>query len=263
MDLKGRLYFRCVGQWAAQSSRLIVTVSESAKRDIVRSVGVPERKVRVVHEGIDDTFKVVSDLQLLRSVRTQYRLPDRFILAVGTLEPRKNLPALIQAYRTIRRSSSTQLGLVIAGRTGWKATTLQQEADGDDVTFTGFVPQQHLVALYNLAEMFVLPSLYEGFGFPPLEAMACGCPVIVSNRGSLPEVVGDAAILIDPEREESIAAAIRMLEGNHSLRVSLIGRGFERIKSFSWKSTAKHTEALYKQVVSAFSGNQKQNQLGR
>ncbi len=250
MDLKGRLYFRWIGGCAARLSRLVVTDSEVAKQNIVEALQLPEHKVRVVHLGVDATFKKLDDLDMLNSVRARYRLPERFILVVGTREPRKNLPALVQAYRRMRRANETKLGLVIAGRSGWKSESLEQElGDGaEQIVLTGFVPQGDLVVLYNLAEIFVLPSLYEGFGFPPLEAMACGCPVIVSNRGSLPEVVGDAAVLIDPESEDSIVTAIRAVENNQSLRADLAKRGVERVKSFSWKTSAVKTLELYREV---------------
>jgi glycosyltransferase involved in cell wall biosynthesis len=250
MDLKGRLYFQWVGAWAARLSRSIITVSHEARRDITRALRIAESKVRVVYEGVDGAFRKVGDHALLDSVRLRYGLPERFILSVGTLEPRKNLPALIQAYRRMRKANQTKLGLVIAGRTGWKSEGVQDHlgSEADRVVVTGFVPQRELVALYNLAEIFVLPSLYEGFGFPPLEAMACGCPVIVSNRGSLPEVVGDAALLIDPESEDSIVAAILRMECSQSLRAHLVRRGLERVKSFSWKTTAAKTLDLYREV---------------
>jgi glycosyltransferase involved in cell wall biosynthesis len=250
MDLKGRLYSRWVGAWAARLSKLIITVSHQAKRDITSALRIAESKVRVVHEGVDSTFRKLSDIALMNSVRERYGLPERFLLAVGTLEPRKNLPALIQAYRRIRRGNQTKLGLVIVGRPGWKSRHLQDDLESEDgqIVGTGFVPQRDLVALYNMAEIFVLPSLYEGFGFPPLEAMACGCPVIVSNRGSLPEVAGDAALLIDPESQDSIVAAIRAVEGSQSLRADLASRGLERVKGFSWKTAALKTLELYREI---------------
>jgi len=230
---------------------LVVTDSEDAKQKITNALALPEHKVRVVRLGIDSTFKRVLELDLLDAVRKRYRLPERFILVVGTREPRKNLPALVHAYRRMRRAKETALGLVIVGRTGWNSETLESDlqTDGEPIILTGFVPQSDLIALYSLAEVFVLPSLYEGFGFPPLEAMACGCPVIVSNRGSLPEVVGDAAVLIDPENHDSIIAAIRSVEGSQSLREDLARRGIERTKHFSWKAAASETLKMYYEVA--------------
>jgi glycosyltransferase involved in cell wall biosynthesis len=253
MDFKGRLYFRWLGAWAARWSRLIITVSDKAKRDIVSALRIADRKVRVVYEGVDDAFSKVTDDALMNSVRARYGLPEHFILTVGTLEPRKNLPALLQAYRRMRRTIGTKLGLVIVGRTGWKSERQEHEArdESEQIVRTGFVPQRDLVALYNLADVFVLPSLYEGFGFTPLEAMACGCPAIVSNRGSLPEVVGDAALLIDPESEDSIVSALCAVESNQLFRSSLATRGLERVKKFSWSTAASRTLAIYREIGGA------------
>jgi len=251
MDLKGRLYFRWIGGRAARKSRLLVTDSEDAKQKIANALALPDHKVRVVRLGVDATFRRLVDLELLAAVRARYRLPERFILVVGTREPRKNLPALVQAYRRMCKANETKLGLVIVGRTGWNSEALEDDLRNHDeqIILTGFVPHSDLVALYSLAEVFVLPSLYEGFGFPPLEAMACGCPVIVSNRGSLPEIAGDAAILIDPESQDSIVTAIRTVESNQLLREDLARRGMERAKDFSWKVTAAKMLDLYYEVA--------------
>lgn len=251
MDLKGRLYFRWIGGCAARKSRLLVTDSEDAKQKIANALALPDHKVRVIRLGVDATFRRLVDLDLLAAVRARYRLPERFILVVGTREPRKNLPALVQAYRRMCQANETKLGLVIAGRTGWNSEALENDLRNhhEQIILTGFVPHSDLVALYSLAEVFVLPSLYEGFGLPPLEAMACGCPVIVSNRGSLPEIAGDAAILIDPESQDSIVAAIRTVEGNQLLREDLARRGMERAKDFSWRVAAAKTLDLYYEVA--------------
>jgi glycosyltransferase involved in cell wall biosynthesis len=250
MDWKGRSYFRWVGGWAARWSKALITVSYESKRDITSALGVAESQVRVIYEGVDDAFRKLNDPTALNTVRRQYGLPERFLLSVGTLEPRKNLPALIQAYRRMHKNDETKLGLVIAGRTGWKSQRVQNDSEfhAEQIVMTGFVPKSDLVALYNLAELFIMPSLYEGFGFPPLEAMACGCPVIVSNRGSLPEVVGDAALLIDPESQDSIVDTIRMLECSPSLRADLVSKGLDRVKGFSWKSAALKTLDLYREI---------------
>ncbi len=251
MDVKGRLYFRWVGGWAAHLSKAIITVSNDAKRNIIAALRLPETKVNVIYEGIDAGFKRLDDHSFMDSVRLRYGLPEKFMLTVGTLEPRKNLPFLIRAYRQMRHANQTKLGLVIVGRTGWKSEALEGDLGGEDknIVLTGFVPQADLVALYNLAEVFVLPSLYEGFGFPPLEAMACGCPVIVSHRGSLPEVVGDAALLIDPQDLDSLVGALRAVEETPSLRAALIQKGLERAQQFTWTATATKTLALYNEIT--------------
>jgi glycosyltransferase involved in cell wall biosynthesis len=251
MDLKGRLYYRWIGSHAARSSRLVVTDSEDAKQKIAHALNLPQRKVRVVYLGIDATFKRVVDKLLLESVRERYRLPEKFVLAVGTREPRKNLLSLVRAYKRMRRANETKLGLVIVGRAGWNSNAVESVSGSRDehIVLTGFVPLSDLIAIYSLASVFILPSLYEGFGFPPLEAMACGCPVIVSDRGSLPEIVSDAAILIDPESDDSLMSAIRRVEGNQLLREELVRRGLERAKYFSWKAAANKTLDLYHEVA--------------
>jgi glycosyltransferase involved in cell wall biosynthesis len=250
MDLKGRLYFKWIGGLGARRSRLLVTDSEDAKLKISQALHIPDHKIRVIQPGIDVTFKKLADPDVLQAVRVRYRLPERFILVVATREPRKNLSTLVQAYRRMRSIGRTRLGLVIVGRVGWKSQDLESNlGKQDSIVLTGFVPQPDLVALYSLAHVFVLPSLYEGFGFPPLEAMACECPVIVSNRGSLPEVVGNAAVLVNPESPDSIIAAIQAVEDSQSLRADLVRRGVERVKTFSWAKAAAMTMGLYHEVA--------------
>ena len=253
MDLKGRLYFRWVGAWAARASKAVVTDSQNAKQNIVGALGVPESKVTVIYPGVDGGFRRLDDRDFLKSVRARYGLPEHFILAVGTLEPRKNLPFLVEAYRRFCEVSPEKPGLVIAGRTGWNLKAVQKGLSGaaSGVVLTGFVPQKDLLALYTLADVFVLPSMYEGFGFPPLEAMASGCPVIVSNRGSLPEVVGDAALLIDPEDAGSLVAALQSVFSSESLRAALVQKGFARVSQFSWRAAAMKTLELYDQIAGA------------
>lgn len=251
MDLKGRLYFRRLGSLAARRCRALITVSHDSKRKISEALPIPAAKVSVIHCGVDDLFHRIDDENLLDAVRTRYQLPQRFVLAVGTLEPRKNLPFLVESYRRFAAATGSDLGLVIAGRSGWKQGLLEPTFGRPEqrVVLTGFVPQSDLVALYSLADAFVLPSIYEGFGMPPLEAMACGCPVIVSNRGSLPEVVGDAALFIDPDEPASLVAAIGLLETNRILRERLAQKGLERAKLFTWRNAASKTMDLYREVA--------------
>lgn len=248
---KGRLYFGHLGALTARSSKAIITVSNESKRNITEALRVPESKVKVIYEGVGDAFRRIDDQALLSSIRARYSLPERFLLTVGTLEPRKNLPFLIRAHQRFCETTGTNIGLVIVGRKGWKPQAIDQSlaGAGSDVVVTGFVPREDLVGLYNLADVFVLPSLYEGFGFPPLEAMACGCPVIVSDRGSLPEIVGDAALLIDPMDTDSLVGALRSVLEDPSLARRLTEKGRTRVKEFSWKTTASKTLDLYREVA--------------
>lgn len=250
LDLKGRLYFRWVGRWAARFSKALITVSNDAKRCITEALPFAAGKIRVIYEGVDETFAKSDDREWLNSVRDKYRLPNHFVLSVGTLEPRKNLPFLVDAYLRLCSVTEPDLGLVITGRSGWNSQEIELSLSkaGKGIRITGFVPKEDLVALYNLADVLVLPSIHEGFGFPPLEAMASGCPVIVSNRGSLPEIVGDAALLINPENVSSLEAALRSVLSNPSLRGSLVERGFARAKEFSWRITATKTRDLYSEI---------------
>lgn len=249
---KARFYFRDLGARTAGSSRALVTVSNESKRNLVKALRVPEDKVKVIYEGIDTgVFRRVRDQALLSSVRARYGLPERFLLTVATLEPKKNLPFLVQGHRRLRKTNQPGIGLVIVGRKGWKTQAIDRslsESEGG-VIVTGFVPREDLVALYSLAEVFVLPSLYEGFGFPPLEAMACGCPVIVSNRGALPETVGKAAVLIDPEDLDSFVEAVRSVLTNPQYQRALVEKGLARVKEFSWRTAASKTLDLYKEVA--------------
>jgi len=194
---------------------------------------------------------------MLQAVREKYRLPEQFLLTVGTLEPRKNLPFLINVFHRLRQQYAMrpgvqpELGLVVAGRKGWKYQEIYQCLDsaGQNVIRTEFIPREDLVALYSMASAFVLPSLYEGFGFPPLEAMACGCPVVVSNRGALPEVVGDAGMLLDLDNIGLWVQTLQSILDSPALSQSLVERGLQRVRRFSWKTAASETIDLYSQVA--------------
>jgi glycosyltransferase involved in cell wall biosynthesis len=258
MSWKGRAYFRSLGALAARSSKAIITVSNESKRNIVEALGLPEDKVKVIYEGINPVFKRLEDHEMLQSLRQRYRLPDRFLLTVGTLEPRKNLPFLIKVFKSLRDGHATrpeqpgsQLGLVVVGRKGWKSQEIYQALDGagSGVILTGFVPREDLVGLYSTASAFVLPSLYEGFGFPPLEAMACACPVVASNRGSLPEIVGSAAMLLELGDIGLWVETLRLILDSPAQAQLLIEKGRERVRRFSWKTAATETLEVYSQVA--------------
>jgi glycosyltransferase involved in cell wall biosynthesis len=186
--------------------------------------------------------------------RQRHRLPETFILFIGTLEPRKNLLTLLEAYAQFKRQTDTGHKLVLAGAPGWfyqpVLAAVEELELGTDVMFPGFVPDDELPLWYNAADVFVYPSLYEGFGLPPLEAMACGTPAIVSSASSLPEVVGDAALLASPHNPEEWAIALSSLCNDTSLRNALATRGPERARRFSWKRTARETVKVYRAVLS-------------
>ena len=203
---------------AVGRSRRVLADSLNTKRDLWELMGVPEQQVSVVRAGIEPRFCPVTDRDHLAQVRTRYGLPERFILSVGTLEPRKNYVGLIAAYARLCQSGKFPQSLVIAGGRGWLYDEVFSEVErhelGDRVCFPGFVADEDLPALYSLSDLFVFPSLYEGFGIPPLEAMACGVPVISSNNSSLPEAVGDGGLQVDALDTSALAAAMESVLGD-------------------------------------------------
>lgn len=229
---------------AIRKSEHVLTVSRSTKDDLTKLFQVPIEKSTITPCAANTTFGVISDLVTLRHVREKYKLPERFILAVGTLSPRKNFHRLIQAYAQVMLKHQ-DTDLVIVGPKGWNFENIVQFEGTERVHLLGYVDGSDLAALYNLASLFVFPSLYEGFGIPPLEAMACGCPVITSNTSSLPEVVGNAAMLVDPYAVDEIVTAMDIVLSNPYIAHDLRQKGFERAKKFQWEeSAAQVLEAL-------------------
>jgi len=246
--LRRVMFNRPLVDLAARRADAIITVSESAKRDIRRLYGVKAERVHVVHEAAAPAFRPVVDQASRARVRQQYRLADRFILYVGTIEPRKNLPALIDAFAERRRSGDVAHQLVCVGPYGWLSgdigARVERLAMENAIRFTGYVPFEDLPVVYSLAEFFVFPSFYEGFGLPPLEAMHCGCPVIVSDRASLPEVCGNAAVYCDPDDPEDMARQLRLVLSSFSLRSELREAGLARARTFSWHRSADQLNEL-------------------
>jgi len=232
---------------------LVLADSQNTKRDLVELLGVDPQRIEVVYPGVGKRFRPIEDRALLEGVRRRYDLPARFILGLGTLEPRKNFPRLIEAFASLRGERSASLHLVIAGRKGWLYkgifAAVERLGLGERVAFPGFIADEDLPALYNLAELFVFPSLYEGFGLPPLEAMACGVPVVASNASSLPEVVGEAALTVDPLDVEGLAEAMRRLLDDDTLRARMIERGLERARTFTWQGAARKLLSTFKRSV--------------
>lgn len=238
---------------AARAADHIIAVSESTRRDTVRLLGVPEEKITVIYEAAHPIFTPVTNEETLARVRTRYGLPHDFLLFVSTVEPRKNLPTLLRAFHRLRTNYKIAVTLAIAGHRGW----LIEEVDaviaelrlGTAVRFLGGIPNEELVYLYNAAKLFVLPSFYEGFGLPPLEAMACGTPVIVSNVSSLPEVVGDAGWLVEPEDVEGLTVAMWRALTDEKLRREMRAKGLKRAHTFSWERAAHETLNVYQKVA--------------
>jgi glycosyltransferase involved in cell wall biosynthesis len=237
---------------SARKASKIIAISENTKKDIIDYFGIDEEKIRVIYLGVDRQFSPQPDMDEV-GVLSKYNLPSGYILSVGTLEPRKNLIRLINAYKMVASSGEPVPKLVIVGGQGWGDEELgkvvRESGLIDLVILTGYVPDEDLPALYRNTTVFVYPSLYEGFGLPPLEAMACGTPVITSNVSSLPEVVGDAAILIDPYNTTEIAQAIASVLKDKELRERLRMNGLARSNLFSWDKTARETLKLYQEVI--------------
>jgi glycosyltransferase involved in cell wall biosynthesis len=225
----------------------VIAVSESTKRDAIQTYGIDEAKITVIYEGVSSRFRRASP-EAIAAVRHKYGLPDQFFLSLGTIEPRKNLTSLLEAYHALRNEGSS-LGLVIAGKKGWLYSgffnRMRELGLERDVLFPGFVPDQDLPALYSAADLFVFPSLYEGFGLPVLEALACGTPVVASNASSLPEVAGEAALLVDPSSVEALVTAVKAVVGNRRLREDLHERGPKQAARFNWQTAARETLAVY------------------
>lgn len=229
-----------------------LTVSDHSKRDISKYLQTPMEKITVIHLAAGDHFRLLTEAEI-HSVLDRSGMSLPYILYVGSIEPRKNLIRLLEAYAQLRQWS-TRWDLVVVGeRNLWKSSPVGEITEKLNlkpfVHFTGFIPDTDLPGIYNGADLFVFPSLYEGFGLPVLEAMACGTPVITSNTSSLPEVAGDAALLVDPYNVEEIAAVMRMVLEDPDLARDLGNRGLERAREFTWEKTAQRTISVYEKVL--------------
>jgi glycosyltransferase involved in cell wall biosynthesis len=251
----GYAYARASLWVATHRSSRVLTVSEASKRDILRYFSVPSSKIDVIYNSIDERFTQMPDPEEIARVRERYQLNDPFVLYAGNIKPHKNLERLIEAFHMLRRGGMENVKLLIIGDEISKYATLRRAVHKHKlhkhVRFFGFVPDQTLAILYRLARVFVFPSLYEGFGLPPLEAMASGTPVITSNVSSLPEVVGDAALLIDPYEPEAIADAMRRVLTDEGLRNELRAKGLVRAGEFSWDRSIRRVREIYEEVLAS------------
>ena len=254
--LKGELKWQ-MQRYALKKADAIITDSNCSKRDIVKRVGVPAERVSVIYLSAGEEFKVIhSSESAVQDLREKYNLPEKFVLYVGDVTWNKNLPRLIEAVKSIG------VPLVMVGKAlvsedfdknnPWNKdlVKVQDLAKNDkNIIRLGFIPTQDLIAIYNVATVFVMPSLYEGFGLPILEAMSCGCPVITAKEGSLEEVAGEAALYVDAYSKESIAKGIKEVFENPILQKKLLQEGLKRVNEFSWKKTAAETLEVYKKVT--------------
>jgi len=249
---KKQLLDRTLIPQVARRASAIITLSNSARNDILRYLRVPRHKVKVVPGAVSPMFHPVADPARKAAVAARYNLHHPFILYVGTIEPRKNLRRLIQAFAHLKRRSLPHK-LVVVGQQGWHFQPIFAEVERlglqNDVLFTGYVPLDDLPTLYSMCEIMAFPSLYEGFGLPVLEAMACGAPVVTSRSSSLLEVAGDAGLLVDPFSVHEIAQALYTLHKDTDLRRELAQRGIVRASRYTWDAAARATLALYEQVA--------------
>lgn len=249
-----RAYLQSQVRRSVRAARQVIAVSQATKQDVVALFGVPADRIDVVYNGVDASFCLAPAAQV-EAFRRRQRLPERYILHLGTLEPRKNLVRLVQAFAQVKGMDSGQppIKLVLAGGKGWDYDAIFAEVTHQgleqEVLFPGYVADEELVWWYRAAAVFAYPSLLEGFGLPVLEAMACGAPVVTSNVSSLPEVAGDAALLVDPTSVDALAAALlRLLDGT-TLAAELRTRGLHQAARFPWSRTAAETADVYRRAL--------------
>ena len=246
-------------RYVRTQKQTVIAISEHTKRDLIEILGIPEERIHIVYGGVDPRYRPIHDCDEISRITHKYGMPETgYILHVGTLEPRKNLVRLVEAYAMILdRCGDRTPPLVLAGGKGWLYEEVFQNVERlglqQRVIFTGFVDDEDVPALLNGALFFVYPSLYEGFGIPALEAMACGVPVITSNASSLPEVVGDAGLLVDPTDTDALAAALTLLLDDPERRAALRAAGLARAALFSWERAARETLEVYKHAYFDFS----------
>ncbi|HEY0097612.1 MAG TPA: glycosyltransferase family 1 protein [Pyrinomonadaceae bacterium] len=238
----------------ARTAAHIITPSEFSRRDLIETYNVAPERVSVTLEAAAPHFRPAS-AEAITAVKRRYGINGDYVLAVGSIQPRKNLVRLVRAYSDLRRSRSQAKlpRLVLVGKRAWlygeTLRAVEQSGTGQDVIFTGYVPERDLPALYTGALCFVYPSYFEGFGLPPLEAMSCGAPVIAGDRTSLPEVVGDAGLLVNPFDTDAIGESLARLIDDEELRTRLRQRGLERAALFDWRDTARRTLQVYEQAT--------------
>lgn len=245
-----RLYLHSQTQRSCRRARRVITISEAARQDLHRFLGVPLERIVVAPPGVDERFRPLPPAEVT-AFRARVNAPERFILHVGTLQPRKNLPTLLDAFS---RLPAHDVGLVLVGDKGWHYAEIFQRIEAlglsQRVLLAGYAPDEDLPLWYNAASLLVFPSVYEGFGLPVAQAMACGAPVVAANTSSIPEVVGEAAILFDPQDTDALTTALNRALTEPGLAIELRARGLARAERFSWQSSAATLAAVYQQVLS-------------
>jgi glycosyltransferase involved in cell wall biosynthesis len=251
-------YARASMSLASRRATRILTVSESSKRDIIKFFGTDPKKIDVIYNAYDERFGVEPREEEVVRVRERYQLQSEFVLYAGNVKPHKNLERLIEAFHLVRNRGLHHLKLVLIGDDISRYAALRHAVHRHQlhkyVRFLGYLPEETLAVMYRLAGVFVFPSLYEGFGLPPLEAMASGTPVVTSNVSSLPEVAGDAAVLVDPYDPASIADGIYRVLADEGLRRDLRRRGLTRARQFSWETSVRRVQEIYREVANPSAG---------
>lgn len=246
------LYFGLAMKRGAAKAARVIAVSKCTAGDITTELGLDKSRIRVIYSGIDEIFRGRSNREQMQEVRSRYNLPERYILYVGNIEPKKNIATLLQMYKSLH-SRGLVHKLVLVGKRSWGARAelveIKRLISTKDVVWPGYVSREELRSIYTMAEVFIFPSLYEGFGFPPLESMACGTAVIASNRGSLCETLGDSALIVEPLDVDGLAEAVYSLISNQELREKYSLLGAERSNRFSWEKAARETLDVYEEVV--------------
>lgn len=249
----GRLYRKAIVPKAVSRLSVALTVSEFSKKDIMRHIPkLDGDRIEVVYEAANESYSQIDKISALQKIRNKFGIESNYILTLGALDPRKNTELVIKKFIELKNESNINEILLVVGIPNWKQTgfynIVRESGLEEDIIFTDFVSEDELVLLYNGASMFLYPSLYEGFGMPLLEAMACGTPVITSNVSSMPEIAGDAAFLINPDNGKELKAAVLKLLNDKNLRNNLIARGLKRAKEYSWVKTATKTLAIYESI---------------
>ncbi|MCA1618936.1 MAG: glycosyltransferase family 4 protein [Acidobacteria bacterium] len=254
---RSRVQLRLTVRATARRAAHVIAPSEYTRRDLVETYGLDPGRVTAIPLAVSPRFRPVEDEGELGRVRRRYGIAGEYVLAVGSIQPRKNLGRLVRAYSALRRARgrSNLPQLVLVGKNAWlygeTLRAIEAEGLGDSVVMTGYVREGDLPALYSGALCFAYPSYFEGFGLPPLEAMSCGAPVLTGNLTSLPEVVGDAGLTVDPFDTGALADALARLVDDAALRAELRGRGLRRARGFDWRDTARMTLQVYRRVMGA------------
>ncbi len=249
-----RFYLQTMTRYSARRAAHLIAISQSTKDDIVKFCAVSPSKASVIYCGVDEQFKPLSQHEI-EQFRSAKGLPAHFVFYLGTLEPRKNVAQLVRAYAALRHNGRNKPKLVIAGSKGWGYdevfAAIAQSGVQADVILPGYIPHDELSLWYNAADVFVFPSVFEGFGLPVLEAMACGTPAITSNVSSLPEVAGDAALTVNPADTRALSEALECTLCDTTLRAQMRERGLRQAQKFNWQRSAQQTIKIYEEVLNS------------